>query len=119
MSVVSDASPLIDRPWKPTTRASAMRLPKYGSSPAPSTIRPHRASRAMSTIGANVQWRPTAAASRAATRAAFSTAPRSHDAASARGTGKMVLNPWITSYPKISGMPRRDSSTATCCARRV
>mgnify|MGYP001609656249 CR=1 FL=1 len=43
------------RPWKPRTRAAAMRLPRYGSSPEPSAIRPHRGSRAMSTIGANVQ----------------------------------------------------------------
>ena len=33
-------------------------------------------------------------------------------AASASGMGVTVLNPWITSAPKISGIPSRDSSTA-------
>src|SRR2546422_7712480 len=64
--------------------------PRYGSSPEPSAMRPQRGSRAISTMGANVQWRPAAAASRAATRAAASTASGSHEAASPSGIGKMV-----------------------------
>ena len=54
-------------PWKPRTWAAATADPRYGSSPALSTIRPQRGSRAMSTIGANAQWIPAARASRAAT----------------------------------------------------
>src|SRR5215212_7224813 len=54
-------------PWNPRTCATATADPRYGSSPAPSIIRPQRGSRAMSTIGANAQWMPTALASRAAT----------------------------------------------------
>ena len=73
----------------------------------------------MSTMGAKVHWTPFAAASVAAIRAARSTALGSKLAASARGTGKMVRNPWITSWAKSSGMPRRDSSTATRCIWRV
>ena len=54
-------------------------------------IRPHRASRATSTIGANVQWIPAAAASVALTRADSSIAAGSQLAASPSGTGKIVL----------------------------
>jgi hypothetical protein len=53
-------------------------------------IRPHRASRAMSTIGANVQCTPAAAASVAAMRADCSIAAGSQLAASPRGTGNCV-----------------------------
>ncbi len=53
-------------------------------------IRPHRASRAMSTIGANVQWRPAAAASVAAMRADCSIAATSQLAVSPSGVGNMV-----------------------------
>ena len=67
-----------------------MAAPRNGSSPAPSTIRPHRASRATSTMGAKVQWMPAARASRAATAAARSWTEGSHEAARASGTGKMV-----------------------------
>src|SRR5207249_7020280 len=45
-------------------------------------MRPHRGSRAMSTMGANVQFTPAAAASRAAARAVLSAAAGSHVAAS-------------------------------------
>ena len=55
-------------------------------------MRPQRASRATSTIGAKVQCRPDAAASVAATRADFSASAGSKLAASASGTGKMVRN---------------------------
>ena len=60
-------------------------------------IRPQRASRAMSTIGANAQWTPAAAASFAAMRVDRSTASGSQLATSARGIGDMVLKPWMTS----------------------
>ena len=53
-------------------------------------MRPQRASRAMSTMGAKVQWMPAARASRAATAAARSWTEGSHEAAIARGTGKIV-----------------------------
>ena len=94
MMVVGSARSL---PWNPRTRAAAIAAPRNGSSPAPSTTRPQRASRAISTIGAKVQWTPWADASTAATRAAPSTATVSKLAASARETGKMVRQPWITS----------------------
>src|SRR6476620_10947809 len=55
MSEVGERSP---SPWKPRTRAMASTLPRYGSSPEPSMMRPHRASRATSTIGAKVQCSP-------------------------------------------------------------
>src|ERR1044072_214030 len=47
-----------------------MAMPRYGASPAPSAMRPQRASRATSTIGAKVQWIPAARASVPATYAA-------------------------------------------------
>jgi hypothetical protein len=53
-------------------------------------MRPQRASRAMSTIGAKVQWMPAARASFAATAAARSWTEGSQDAAMASGTGKIV-----------------------------
>ena len=77
-------------PWKPRTRAAAACAPRYGSSPAPSMILPHRGSRQMSTIGAKVQWTPEAAASVAAMRAERSIAATSQLAVSPRGTGKVV-----------------------------
>ena len=77
-------------PWKPRTRAVAARAPRYGSSPAPSMIRPHRASHETSTMGAKVQWRPAAAASVAAMRADCSIAAGSQLAASPSGVGNIV-----------------------------
>ena len=77
-------------PWKPRTCAAAIADPRQGSSPAPSTIRPQRASRAMSTIGAKVQWMPAARASLAATSAARSGTDGSQDAAMPSGIGKIV-----------------------------
>ena len=59
----------------------------------------------MSTMGAKVQWMPTARASRAATACPRSITSRSHDAAIAIGTGKIVRSPWITSNPNRAGMP--------------
>src|SRR6266550_1562943 len=82
-------------------------------------MRPHRGSRAMSTMGANVQFTPAAAASRAAARAVLSAAAGSHVAASASGIGKIVRYPWITSRPRSNGMWRRDSVTAMRWASRV
>ncbi len=84
-------------PWKPRTRAAAITAPRYGSSPAPSTMRPQRGSRAMSTIGAKVQCTPAAADSIAATRAARSASSGLKLAASASGTGNVVRKPWMTS----------------------
>jgi hypothetical protein len=106
-------------PWKPATCAAAITEPNTGSSPAPSTTRPQRGSRATSTIGANVQCTPCAAASAAATRAAPATAAESNVAAWASGTGKTVRQPWMTSNEKRSGILSRDCSTATRCRRRV
>ena len=65
----------------------------------------------MSTIGAKVQWMPTARASRAATAWPRSMVSGSQDAAIAIGTGKMVRKPWMTSKPNSAGMPCRLPST--------
>ena len=67
----------------------------------------------MSTIGANVQWMPTARASRAATACPRSMTSGSQEAAIAIGTGKIVRRPWITSKPNSAGMPCRLPSTAS------
>ena len=58
--------------------------------PEPSEIRPHRGSRAISTIGAKVHLSPAAEASAAATRAARSTVAGSQLLVSPRGIGKIV-----------------------------
>ena len=58
--------------------------------PIPPMIRPHRGSRAMSTMGAKVHFSPVAAASAAAIRADRSTAAGSQLLASPRGIGKIV-----------------------------
>ena len=99
--------------------ARATSEPRYGSSPAPSAMRPHRGSRLMSTIGLNVQLMPDADISTAAVRAAASMAGmfQVHDMPS--GIGNTVSKPWITSMPISSGMPRRDFSTASCCRARI
>src|ERR1041385_4360808 len=83
-----------------------MALPRYGSSPEPSTMRPQRGSRATSTIGAKVQCTPLADASMAATWADRSAAAGFQLAASASGTGKMVRKPWMTSWANRRGMGR-------------
>src|SRR5580704_3994945 len=57
------------------------------TSPAPSIMRPHRGSRAISSIGANVQLIPVAEASRAAISCVCSTSAGSQDPASASGMG--------------------------------
>ena len=44
------ADPMAE-PWKPRTCAAAIAEARYGSSPGPSTMRPHRGSRAMSEHG--------------------------------------------------------------------
>src|SRR5271166_2461018 len=93
------------------------RAPRYGSSPAPSTIRPQRASRAMSTVGANVQLMPAARASRAAIVCPRSTSDGSHVADIASGGGNIVWYPWMTSSPISNGICSRDSSTAILCSR--
>ena len=73
----------------------------------------------MSTIGANVQWMPTARASRAATAWPRSIVAGSHDAAIAIGTGRIVRSPWMTSKPNSAGMPSRLPSTASRCSRLI
>ncbi len=78
-------------------------------------MRPQRASRETSIIGEKVQRIPEAVASTAAMRAASSTSWGFQVAACPKGIGNTVLNPCITSRAKISGMPRRDSSTALRC----
>jgi hypothetical protein len=77
-------------PWNPRTCAAAIALPRNGSSPAPSTIRPQRGSRATSTIGAKVQCRPAALASAAAMRARARRRPGPTSRPIASGTGKIV-----------------------------
>ena len=73
----------------------------------------------MSTIGAKVQWMPTALASRAATAWPRSIVSGSQDAAMAIGTGRMVRSPWMTSKPNRAGMPCRLPSTASLCSRLI
>lgn len=73
----------------------------------------------MSTIGANVQWMPTARASRAATACPRSIVSTSHDAAIAIGTGKIVRSPWMTSNPNSTGIPDRLPCTASRCRRLI
>src|SRR6185369_8812391 len=80
-------------PWNPFTRASAMREPRYVSSPDPSITLPHRGSRAISTMGANVQCSPSAEASVAAILADNLMAEISQLDASANGIGNIVLYP--------------------------
>ena len=52
--------------------------------------RPHRGSRDTSTIGANVQFKPSAVASRAAARAVRRIKSKSQLAASPKGMGNCV-----------------------------
>ena len=59
---------------------------------------------------------PAAVVSAAAARAVASQSAGSKAPASARGMGKTVRKPWMTSRAKKSGMPRRVSSTAIRCA---
>ena len=73
------------------TLAAAIRLPKNGSSPAPSITLPHLASLDISTIGANVQLIPAAEASFAPSEAEFWISFRSQLADSANGIGAIVL----------------------------
>ena len=73
----------------------------------------------MSTIGANVQWMPTARASRAATAWPRSIVSGSQEAAIAIGTGRIVRSPWITSKPNSTGMPSRLPSIASRCRRLI
>ncbi len=60
-----------------------------------------------------------ARASAAATVWPASASSGSQLAATASGTGRIVLSPWITSKPNSSGMPRRVSSTAIRCRRSI
>ena len=99
--------------------ALAICPPRKGSSPLPSAMRPQRGSRAMSTIGLNVQQMPLALASMAAIRADCSIADMFQVAAKPKGMGKVVSYPWMTSIPNRSGICRRLSSTATRCTSRI
>ena len=63
-------------------------------------MRPQRGSRATSSIGAKVRATPSCVASSAAARAVFSHRSGENRQASAKGTGKIVRWPWMTSRPK-------------------
>ena len=78
-------------------------------------MRPQRGSCVTSIIGANVQCTPLERASFADTSPSRLLTSGSKLAAWARGMGKVVQNPWMTSSPNSSGMPSRDSSTAIRC----
>ena len=75
------------------TQARVITDPRYGSSPFDSTMRPHRGSRAMSTIGENTQSIPSVRASSAPVRATVSAAFGSQLAAIASGMENMVRCP--------------------------
>ena len=78
---------------RPASRRSGRRRSwrrSQADSPLPSAIRPQRGSRATSSIGANTQLMPAAAASRAEMRSASRIAARSKLAACPSGIGKMV-----------------------------
>ena len=85
-----------------------MTEPRNGSSPAPSTIRPHRGSCETSTIGAYACLSPTAADSRAPIVASSIAACGSKLLAVPSGTGKIVRKPWIVSNANSNGMCNRD-----------
>eukprot|EP00437_Effrenium_voratum_P063830 CAMPEP_0181501916 /NCGR_PEP_ID=MMETSP1110-20121109/56061_1 /TAXON_ID=174948 /ORGANISM="Symbiodinium sp., Strain CCMP421" /LENGTH=192 /DNA_ID=CAMNT_0023630429 /DNA_START=438 /DNA_END=1013 /DNA_ORIENTATION=+ len=87
-------------------------------SQASSAVRPQRWSRDTSTMGAKVHIKPARVASTAVARAVRRASSGSKEAASANGMGKMVHMPCQMSAPKINGMPRRLSSTATRCSSR-
>ena len=78
-------------------------------------MRPQRGSRAISTIGLNVQLMPSALASCAAICALRSMAFISQLQLNPNGIGNTVSYPCITSIPKIMGIFKRLSSTATFC----
>src|ERR1035441_5151292 len=68
----------------------------------------------MSTIGLKVHLIPSAVASSAEIASSFATAAGSQLLASAIGTGKIVLYPWMTSRAKMTGMCSRDCRAACC-----
>ena len=68
----------------------------------------------MLTIGLKVHLIPSAVASPAEIDSSLLTAAGSQLLASASGTGKIVLYPWMTSRAKITGMCSRDCSAARC-----
>lgn len=63
-------------------------------------------------MGEKVQRTPSDRASFADTSASRRATSGSKLDAWASGIGKAVQKPWMTSRPKSSGMPSRDSSTA-------
>ena len=96
-----------------------MQASRNGSSPAPSEMRPQRGSRAMSSMGAKASITPARVASLAEISVARRTRSGSKEQDQPSGIGKMVWKPWMTSWQKISGMPRRLFSTAMRCRRRA
>ena len=68
----------------------------------------------MSTIGLKVHLIPSAVASSAEIASSLLTAAGSQELASAIGTGKIVLYPWMTSREKMTGMCSRDCRAACC-----
>ena len=106
--------------WKPRTCAWAIALPRKGSSPAPSAMRPQRGSRAMSTMGAKNQLMPAVDASTAADAGGplhQVGVPGAGRRRAGWGTrcGSRASTSWLTS----SGMPSRLSSTAMRCSRSL
>ena len=63
-------------------------------------------------MGEKVQVTPPLRASAAETAAQARAAPGLKEAAMARGVGKMVRWPWMTSRPMSRGMPWAEDSTA-------
>ena len=96
-----------------------MRPARYGSSPAPSEMRPQRGSRAMSSIGEKASITPARVASLAEISTARPTSSGSKEQAQPSGMGNTVWKPWITSWQNSSGMCRRLFSTAICCKCRA
>ena len=66
----------------------------------------------MSIIGAKVQSQPLRRALSAVISAVRRQRSGSHAQLCASGIGVVTVQPWIMSCPKITGMPRRDSSAA-------
>ena len=73
----------------------------------------------MSSMGAKASITPARVASLAEISVARRTRSGSKEQDQPSGIGKMVWKPWMTSWQKISGMPRRLFSTAMRCRRRA
>ena len=101
-------------PWNARVMVAEMRDTRYVSSPKPSELRPQRASRVMSTIGAKVMSTPSAAASIADTRPVRVMAFMSQVDARPRLIGNTVRWPWTTSKAKNIGILLRLCPAASC-----